>query len=130
MKEFLLKIVRNPGVRKAAVALLLAIAAAAGLSFSTGCASFGTFKPEALSAADKVRAAVECRVDVLEPYLGDQAEQWVLEIAAGRVDPIRMLANLDLSVSDIVKIATDFNACSASESASEPAPAPASLVRL
>ena len=129
MKEFLLKIVRNPGVRKAAVTLLLAIAAAAGLSFSTGCASFGTFKPEALSAADRARAAIECRVDVLEPYLGDEAERWVLEIAAGRVDPIRMLSNLDLSVRDIVQIATDFNACSASESASEPAPEPVPLTK-
>jgi hypothetical protein len=122
MKEFLLKIVRNPGVRKAALALALAIAAAAGISFGTGCASFGTFKPEALSAADRARVAVECRVDVLEPYLGDQAERLVIDIAAGRVDPIQLLLNLDLGVRDIVDIAEKFNACSP---APEPQPAPA-----
>ena len=129
MKELLLKIVNNPGVRKAALALVLAVLAALGISFGTGCASFGTFKPEALSAADRARAAIECRVDVLEPYLGDEAERWVLEIAAGRVDPIRMLSNLDLSVRDIVQIAEGFNACSASESASEPAPEPVPLTK-
>ena len=61
--------------------------------------------------------------------LGDEAERWVLEIAAGRVDPIRMLSNLDLSVRDIVQIAEGFNACSASESASEPAPEPVPLTK-
>jgi hypothetical protein len=126
MKEFLLKIVRNPGVRKAAVALVVAVLAALGVSLGTGCASFGTFKPEALSAADRARAAIECRVEVLEPYLGDEAERWVLEIAAGRVDPIRMLSNLDLSVRDIIQIAEGFNACSPE---SEPAPEPVPLTK-
>ena len=112
MKEFLLKIVRNPGVRKAAVALLLAIAAAAGLSFSTGCASFGAFKPEALSAAEKVRAGVECRVAVLEPYLGDEAERVIVDAAAGQLDLVETLINLDMTPKDMIALARDFNACS------------------
>ena len=127
MKETLLKIVNNPGVRKAALALVLAVLAALGVTGLSGCASFGTFKPEALSAADRARAAIECRVEVLEPYLGDEAERWVLEIAAGRVDPIRMLSNLDLSVRDIVQIAEGFNACSGPEP--EPAPEPVPLTK-
>jgi hypothetical protein len=127
MKETLLKIVNNPGVRKAALALILAVLAALGITGLSGCASFGTFKPEALSAADRARAAIECRVEVLEPYLGDEAERWVLEIAAGRVDPIRMLSNLDLSVRDIVQIAEGFNACSGPEP--EPAPEPVPLTK-
>lgn len=122
MKDTLLKIVNNPGVRKAALALVLAVLAALGISFGTGCASFGTFKPEALSAADRARAAIECRVDVLEPYLGDEAERLVIDIAANRVDPIQLLLNLDLSIRDIVDIAEKFNACSGP--APEPAPAP------
>lgn len=121
MKETILKIVNNPTVRKAFVALVVAVLAALGVTGLSGCASFGAFKPEVLSAADRARAAIECRVDVLEPYLGDQAEQWVLEIAAGRVDPIQMLLNLDLTIRDVVDIADKFNGCS------EPAPEPGPL---
>lgn len=122
MKDTLLKIVNNPGVRKAALALVLAVLAALGISFGTCCASFGTFKSEVLSAADRARAAIECRADVLEPYLGDEAERLVVDIAANRVDPIQLLLNLDLSVRDIVDIAEKLNACSGP--APEPAPAP------
>lgn len=57
MKEFLLKTVRNPGVRKAVVALVVAVAAALGLSASTGCA--------ALQSDPRV-AQARCVVDVLD----------------------------------------------------------------
>ena len=55
MKALLLKIVNSTGVRKAALALVLAVLAALGVTGLSGCASFGTFKPEALSAADRAR---------------------------------------------------------------------------
>lgn len=130
MRDLLIKIVTNAGVRKAFMALIFAILAAAGLSGLSGCASFGRFAPEAITAADRARAAVECRVAALEPYLGDEAERWVLEIAAGRVDPVRLLMHLDLSVRDIVDIAEDFDACSGPGPASEPQPElPAPRVR-
>jgi hypothetical protein len=128
MKETLLKIVNNPAVRKAFVALIVAVLAALGITGLSGCASFGTFKPGALSAADRARAAIECRVDVLEPYLGDEAERLVVDIAANRVDPIQLLLNLDLSVRDIVDIAEKFNACSGPEPEPAPAPVPATQI--
>lgn len=126
MKELALKIVRNPGVRKAALALVLAVLAALGITGLSGCASFGQYTPQAQATIDRVRAAIECRADVLEPYLGESAETWVLEIAAGRVDPIQMLANLDLSIPEIIAIAEQFDACSPAEP--EPAPAPATRI--
>lgn len=118
MKDLLLKVVTNPGVRRAALGLVLAVLAALGVSLGTGCAAL----QGAASAADQVRAGVECRVAVLEPYLGDQAERVVLDIAAGRVDPVALLLNLDVTPRDLVQIARDFNACS--PAAPPPPPAP------
>ncbi len=70
MKELLLKIYRNPSVRKAVLALLLAIAAAAGLNLGTGCASLAPSIPGPARAlcyanadqAAQARVDVECRV--------------------------------------------------------------------
>lgn len=73
MKELLLKIYRNPGVRKAFLALVLAIAAAAGLNAGTGCAALAPSLPgpeRALCYANADQAAQtrvdrECRVGEL-----------------------------------------------------------------
>lgn len=64
MKETLLKIYRNPGVRKAVLALVLAILAALGVTQS-GCAALKPALPSAdraLCYADADRAA-QARVD-------------------------------------------------------------------
>lgn len=77
MKEFLLKIYRNPAVRKAVLALVLAIAAAAGLNLSSGCAALAPSLPgpeRALCYANADHAAQsrvdsECRVgDLVVPF--------------------------------------------------------------
>lgn len=122
MKALLLKVVTNPGVRKAALALVLAVLAALGVGFGTGCAAL----QGAASTADSVRAAVECRVAVLEPYLGDEAERVVLDIAAGRVDPVALLLNLNVTPKDIIKLAQDFRAC-APDAPAPPAAEPVQL---
>lgn len=65
MKDLLLKIVRNPGVRKAAIGLVLAVAAALGLGgLGTGCAALApSVTPDrALCYAAADRAA-QARVD-------------------------------------------------------------------
>jgi hypothetical protein len=56
MKDFFLKIVKNTGVRKAFLARVVALAAALGLSASTGCAALQA-RPEYAQAA--------CVADVL-----------------------------------------------------------------
>jgi hypothetical protein len=112
MKDLLLKVIRNPGVRKAAIGLVLAIAAALGLGFGQGCASLGTFTPDAQDAIDQAKALVACHADVLKPYVGAQAETLVRSALKGdAIDLPAALDGLDLSVRDVLDIKAGTDAC-------------------
>jgi hypothetical protein len=116
MKELLLKVIRNPGVRKAVktavIGIVLAVAAALGLGSVPGCASLGTFTPDAQDAIDQARALVACHAEVLKPYVGVQAEALVRSALKGdAIDLPAALDGLDLSVRDVLEIKAGTDAC-------------------
>jgi hypothetical protein len=62
MKELLVKVVKSPAVRKAAVGLVLAIAAALGVGGLGGCGGALSVPPEAAQAVNAalcIRAALD-----------------------------------------------------------------------
>jgi hypothetical protein len=68
MKEFALKIFRNPAVRKAFLALCLAIAAAAGLNFA-GCTPAQLQRADsALGEAEQAIAQARCAREAAESF--------------------------------------------------------------
>lgn len=117
MPPFLAKLVSNPGVRKAAVALALAVLAAYGISFSSGC-SRAALPP----AAAKALAVYECQRDVLESVVPRAvAEDLVMAARAGNGQyVIQQLLGLGLTLEAIEQAADAFRQCSG-EQASAPA---------
>lgn len=108
MPPFLSKLVSNPGVRKAAVALVLAILAAYGISFGSGC-SRSALPP----AAAKALAVYECQLDVLEAVVPrSAAEDLVMAARAGNGQYVlQQLLGLGLTLDVIERAATDFHKC-------------------
>ena len=109
MPPFLVKLVSNPGVRKAAVALVLAVLAAYGISFSAGC-SRAALPP----AAARALAVYECQRDVLESVVPRAvAEDLVMAARAGNGQYVlQQLLGLGLTPEVIEQTADAFHECS------------------
>lgn len=104
MKQLLVKIVTNSAVRKAALALLLAILAAAGLNVG-GCAH---------PVVPRLAEQLDCQTALLKGVL-PKAELAEQALRAGHQGDYLTLAdvllNSGLSVDDANKVITDFQAC-------------------
>jgi hypothetical protein len=123
MKDALLRLARNPAVRKALVALVVAIAAAFGISSGTGCG--GASLPSAVTA--KV-AELECQIAAIETVVPRAAaEDLAMAARAGNVEyVIKQLLGLGVTPAKINAAGDAFRACSAppSEPADAGAPPP------
>jgi hypothetical protein len=75
----------------------------------TGCA--GLLGP----AGHPARAQLECRAEVLAPYLGDAAEaaavQAAVQIQGGSISPVQLLLSLGLSPKEVLDVAKRYQAC-------------------
>jgi hypothetical protein len=118
--EFLKKIVANAAVRKAALALVLAVLAAAGFSLS-GCSLVG------LGAKSPALTAFECRAAVFAPLVAEAAPLVSAQIAAGAINPVEFLLSLGLTPEEIVAVAKAYQACEPPAVEAPPAPAPVLL---
>lgn len=104
MPEILKKIAASPAVRKAALALLLAVAAAAGFSLS-GCGLL------AGGAESPALEAFECRAAVLAPFVAEAAPLISAQISSGQVNPVQFLLSLGLTPEEILAVAKAYQAC-------------------
>lgn len=109
MKDAVLRILANPAVRKAFLALVLAVAAAAGVSFGSGCGR-NALPP----AAAKALATYECQVGVLEGVVPlAVAEDLVMAARAGNGSyVVQQLLGLGLTPEVIEQAAGAFHECS------------------
>ena len=110
------KLVANSTVRKAFVALVLAVLAALGVQLGAGCGSAAM--PPAVA---KAHAVLECQLAVLESVVpGYVAEDLVMAARAGNgAYVVRQLLGLGLTPEQVRDAAEAFGACG------EPAPVPA-----
>lgn len=99
VKEDLLAIIKSKTFKA-----LVALVAAALTAWAThGCASVPP-KPSL--------AVLDCQVSVLEPYLGALAQEAVREINGNQTfNPVQFLLSSGVSVKDISRIATQYQAC-------------------
>lgn len=124
LKSLALKIAKSPAVRKAALALLAAIAAAAGFS-QLGC---GT-----RAVAPKVARAIavyECQLDAVKDLVpvAALAEEVVNAARSGNYPyATGLLLQLGMDLDDVKEVSEAFVACGAPE-APEPEPTPAGLI--
>jgi hypothetical protein len=115
LKDTLVSVYKSPAVRKAAVALVLAILAALGINLTTGCASLTPAQARALESH-------ECYVEALEPKLGPLAEDALAAIFAGGNVAMVLRAHA-LSVEDAASTLTRFQACLDEATGDKPAEA-------
>lgn len=119
MKDVLLRVARNPAVRKALVALVLALLAAFGVNLA-GCGSASL--PPAVTAA---QARLECQLAALERVVPREVAIDLAKAARagnGRY-VVEQLLGLGVTVEDITRASDEFHACSA-PSAPPPSPEP------
>jgi hypothetical protein len=105
MKVLFLKLFRDPTVRRAALALALAVGAALGLN-AMGCAS--------LTPAQQKRVDLfVCRAAALEPVVGEvlDAEELLRKIYAGEASLSSALGTLDATPAEIAKIRAALAEC-------------------
>jgi len=114
MKEVLVSVLRS----KAFKAALLALAAAVTAWASNGCSLLAAADPKAAHAL----TVLECKVAVLEPYVGDMAEQLVQSVDGNRAfDMVSFLRSQGLGPREILDLAERFRAC---EGPVDPEPEP------
>lgn len=77
LKEIALRVVKNPAVRKAFVALVMAALAAAGVSVASGCAELPA------PVVPQLSAEAQCVVDALSPVAGEHALSLAEKVLAG-----------------------------------------------
>lgn len=106
MPPFLAKLVASPTVRKAAIALVVAVLAALGFQ---GCVSFGQLDPKAQRAVD----VFECYVAELEPYVGEVCDtvELVRDVVTGKADLGRTLLLLGTAPAEVEKIVERLSEC-------------------
>lgn len=123
--DLLRKLVASPAVRKAFVAPVLAVLAAAGVSLSAGC---GGSLPPAVAARF---AVLECQHAALETVVPAYvAEDLVMAARAGNVGyVVKQLLALGLTVEQIQGVADAFNACEGGAESDAGAPEPPALER-
>ena len=76
----------------------------AAVVFTAGCA---LLRP----AGHPARAQLECRAEVLAPYLGSAAEQAAVQIQGGGIQPVQLLLSLGLTPAEVVDVAERYQAC-------------------
>ena len=106
MNDKIKAVLASPAVRKAALTLVLAVLAALGVSFSSGCVP--------LTPAQQAQVDLfECRVEALEPSCGAvlDTSELVRDLYAGRVDLGRVLSVLKVTQAEADAIAERLNAC-------------------
>jgi hypothetical protein len=108
MKDVLLRVIGNSAVRKALIALVLAVAAAAGLSFGTGCGG-SNLPPEVAEA----KAEFECRLAALKSVVSrDQAEGLLRSVNDPQALAAQLLG-LGLTPDTVNGACKAFKACAA-----------------
>jgi hypothetical protein len=119
MKDFLLRVVRNPKVRQAFVAFILAVLAALGISGATGC---GGSLSQAESAVERAKSIAECQLAAIESVVPRYvAEDLVMAARAGNGEyVVKQLLALGLSPASIGAAADAFHACDAPPAAPAP----------
>jgi hypothetical protein len=103
VKDKLVAVVKNPAVRKTAVAFVMAILAALGISLGTGCASLTPAQERALQKH-------RCYVAALKPALGDLSQD-VLRAALAGGDLVGILKSHDLEPSEVFDTIQRVKAC-------------------
>ena len=67
---------------------------------------------------------LECKVRVLEPYLGDESRHAVLEALGGKINPGSVLYNLGVAIEEINKVGDAWKACGPDLSSEPPVSSP------
>lgn len=99
--------------------LVGAIAAALATYAGTGCA--GLLAGSHAKSLD----VLACKIDVLEPYLGEMAAEAVREFDGNQAfSPGAFLSRQGLTAAELTKVARAYLACSGEDPDAAPAPAP------
>lgn len=121
MKDALARAFKSPAVRKAFLALVLALLAAFGVSLEAGCGS-AQLPPEVA----KVQSVLECQLAAFERVVPrDVALDMAKAVRDGdgkRV--VEQLLGLGLTLDDVRSVAAAFNACASPPEADAGAPTP------
>jgi len=117
LKKIALSIVKNPGVRKAALALLAALAAAAGAS-RLGCHDL---TPKQQARLDKFECQVRAVAPLVEPIY--DAADLVLKLRSGEASLGQVLKTLEAGEPEVRELLARLEACEG-----EPEAEPAALV--
>jgi hypothetical protein len=115
MNDKIKAVFASPAVRKAVLSLVLAVLAALGVSYGTGCTQ--------LTPAQQARVDLfECRVKALEPVVGSvfDASDLVREMYAGHVNLGSVLGTLKVTQAEADAIVESFNACDPQLPAGQP----------
>jgi regulator of protease activity HflC (stomatin/prohibitin superfamily) len=114
LKALALRVALNPGVRKAAFALVVAVLAALGISLGSGC--------HQLTPAQEAKALrFACEVEALTPVVGPAIDVYrvIHDLYTGAGDLGTLMRMLDLSEAEAKALVDRLNAC-----VPEPAPEP------
>ncbi len=117
LKKIALSIVKNPGVRKAVLGLLAAIAAAAGFS-QLGCHDL---TPKQQARLDQFECQVAAVAPIVEPIY--DAADLVLKLRSGEASLGQVLATLEAGEPEVRELFARLEACNG-----EPESEPAALV--
>ena len=97
-------VVTNPGVRKAALALLVAILGALGYHFTSGCAP--------MTPAQQVRYdRIKCEIHALEPAALADADALVQEFEDGKISADELFKDAQLVQEALHEVKDAFQAC-------------------
>jgi len=115
MNDFLKSVIKS----KTFKVIIGAIAAALTAYASTGCASL--LAKAQSPAAQRALAVLECKIEVLAPYVGPLAANVVQSIDGDRAfSPVQFLAAQGLTPAEALEVAKAYLACSGP---AEPEPA-------
>lgn len=123
VSELLTRVVGNAAVRKAFVALVMAVLTALGVSYAAGCAPFASsLSPAQQRALD----AHKCYVAALEPAVGELAPEVLKALLVGG-DPVKALLVHNLSVEEALAALHRLSACQKQQHEINPQPIPAGV---
>lgn len=103
-------VAKNPAVRKAALALVLAVAAALGISFSTGCHSL---TPAQQARVDKFECQARAIAPLTLPAL--DAEKLLVDLYEGKADLGTVIANTGATEAEVKAALAALRACTTAE---------------
>lgn len=119
-----LKIVASPGVRKAFVGLVLAVLAALGVSYGTGC--------KQLSPAEQAKLDLfDCRVHALAPLAGPvlDTEELVRDLYSGKADLGVVIVASGATEAQVRAALAAMHACDAPVPPADPGPDAGTVVQ-